>query len=223
MAIGGLLIVAGVVLHVRHRDSERGTSKIKMLGMEFELSAPSLVFLVLGVALLLSPFLIPSSSSPHGALATGDKGRKDPDPLPPPPPNDPAPRIDDFSVDASDINPGGSATLAWSSTNTSSCNLSPGIGPVATADSRSVSPGRTTTYTLRCNGKGRDASSKLEVRVSPVKTVDEKRQARRKLYCCDMFNVIRCEIVLNPPPLGGQCFCPGQGVGHACYNIAEQP
>jgi len=33
--------------------------------------------------------------------------------------------------------------------------------------------------------------------------------------CCDTFNVVRC-LQVNFTPVGGPCFCVGQGNGHTC-------
>ena len=36
-----------------------------------------------------------------------------------------------------------------------------------------------------------------------------------KLYCCDVYGIARCPMVL-PGPVGTSCFCPGQGWGIIC-------
>ena len=52
------------------------------------------------------------------------------------------------------ITAGNSATLTWSTTNTTSVSIDNGIGTVAASGSTTVSPTTTTTYTLTANGSG---------------------------------------------------------------------
>lgn len=59
MAIGTALAVTGVVLFIQ-RGTE-GRNVVKMLGFEFQLAGSALVILVLGVMVLLMPFLYPDS------------------------------------------------------------------------------------------------------------------------------------------------------------------
>ncbi|OGD70403.1 hypothetical protein A3I18_02770 [Candidatus Campbellbacteria bacterium RIFCSPLOWO2_02_FULL_35_11] len=58
------------------------------------------------------------------------------------------------SISPASINPGGSATLSWLSTNTSSASINQGIGNVPTSGSRTVSPSQTTVYTITFTGPG---------------------------------------------------------------------
>ena len=59
-----------------------------------------------------------------------------------------SPKISRFTVTPETIDPGGRATLRWSTSNANSVSISPGIGKVSASGSRSVSPSSTTTYTL---------------------------------------------------------------------------
>ena len=71
--VGIALILAGTLLYAFGKD-RRGNNRIKALGIETELSTPSLMFLVLGVLVFLSPSLLPGTTEPAS-----------PDPKPPAP------------------------------------------------------------------------------------------------------------------------------------------
>jgi acyl carrier protein len=59
MAIGTALTLAGVVLFAK--KGTEGRNVVKMLGFEFQLAGSALVVLVLGVMLLIIPFVYPDS------------------------------------------------------------------------------------------------------------------------------------------------------------------
>ena len=106
-------------------------------------------------------------------LATGCK--KPPPPPPPPPPKEeppppPPPRPSvSLSAEPSSIERGKSATLKWSSQNTTSASLNQGIGAVPTSGSREVFPTQSTTYEIAVTGAGGEAtaSARVTVRVPP--------------------------------------------------------
>jgi peptidoglycan-associated lipoprotein len=97
--------------------------------------------------------------------------KKDPPPPPPPPPPAPAPApapakpTVSISAEPSSIERGKSATLRWSSSNSTSASLNQGIGTVPASGSREIFPTRTTTYTIEVSGAGGSASSSVEVAV----------------------------------------------------------
>jgi hypothetical protein len=64
------------------------------------------------------------------------------------------------------ITSGGSATLAWSSTDATSVTIDQGIGPVPLTGSVTVSPGQTTTYTITATGPGGTATAQITVTVT---------------------------------------------------------
>jgi len=59
-----------------------------------------------------------------------------------------------MSTNPANITAGGSSTLSWSSTNTTSASINQGIGAVAVNGTRSVSPTSSTTYTGTFTGPG---------------------------------------------------------------------
>lgn len=73
MAFGAVLALVGVLLFSRRTGAE--SNKLKFMGMEFELSAPSLVIFILGCGLIIFPF-----------MQVGNNGEvvKTSDPAPPP-------------------------------------------------------------------------------------------------------------------------------------------
>lgn len=80
-------------------------------------------------------------------------------------PTGPSAHIDSFTVSPGAIQPGDSVTLAWSAVNADRVTLDPGVGIVATRDSRMVTPRVTTTYTLRAFGFGGKLADALSVTV----------------------------------------------------------
>ncbi|MDE1944700.1 MAG: hypothetical protein KGI03_00275, partial [Patescibacteria group bacterium] len=80
---------------------------------------------------------------------TGDLSQLNKSPLsvtcPAPPPNAPTCTL---SASPSSINPGGSSTLTWTTTNAASVAIDNGVGAVAANSSKQVSPTSNTTYTL---------------------------------------------------------------------------
>jgi peptidoglycan-associated lipoprotein len=66
----------------------------------------------------------------------------------------PGPRITTFSVEPSRIDRGQQATLRWSAANATEVTIDQGIGTVPANGTRTVSPPRTTTYTLTAKGPG---------------------------------------------------------------------
>ena len=83
----------------------------------------------------------------------------------PPPPNAPACTL---SANPTYINQGGSSTITWTSSNTTSGSINNGIGNVAVSGSTSVSPSVTTTYTGTFIGtNGQTVNCQTTVVVNP--------------------------------------------------------
>ena len=90
-----------------------------------------------------------------------------PPPAPPPPPPTPAPTpIASIRATPSVIDPGQSATLAWTTTNATTASID-GIGTVAPSGSQSVSPTVSTTFTLIAKGPGGSAEATARIAVNP--------------------------------------------------------
>ena len=100
-------------------------------------------------------------------LVGGCKKKEVPSAPPPqaaaPPPTAATPQAS-LTVSPDRIQPGGSATLAWSTKDAASVNID-GIGGVAPSGSQSVSPSSSTTYHLTAQGSGgtAEASARLTV------------------------------------------------------------
>jgi hypothetical protein len=77
--------------------------------------------------------------------------------------------IASFTASPAMITAGGSSTLAWSSTNATSCTASGGwSGAEATSGTQKVMPTATTSYSLTCAGTGGSASATAMVTVNPA-------------------------------------------------------
>jgi peptidoglycan-associated lipoprotein len=86
-----------------------------------------------------------------------------PPPPPPPSPTSPAPTAT-ITVTPGTINPGGSAVLAWRTTDATDVSIE-GLGPVNPYGTQNVTPTQSTTYHLVARGSGgsADASASLTV------------------------------------------------------------
>lgn len=73
--------------------------------------------------------------------------------------------IERFSASRTRVTAGDTITLMWSTRAASSCTLSPGFGTVPRSGELQVTPATTTTYTLGCEGGGREVSDELTVEV----------------------------------------------------------
>jgi OmpA-OmpF porin, OOP family len=71
-----------------------------------------------------------------------------------------------LAVAPASIMKGESAKLSWSSQNANKCNIQPGIGPVETKGSRTITPAEDTAFTLTCAGEGGNASSDAKITVA---------------------------------------------------------
>ena len=81
-----------------------------------------------------------------------------------------APTVD-LSATPTAINPGGSATLSWTSTNATSASIDQTIGTVSVNGSSTVTPTATTTYTITVSGPGGTATDSVTITVSDLPAV----------------------------------------------------
>ena len=94
---------------------------------------------------------------------------QNPNPSTPPPsgfPLGPAAKILSFTAEPTSIQPGQSVTLKWVVVNADRITVDPGIGIVATRDSRTVKPTTSTIYTLAAVGRGGADKQTLTVTVA---------------------------------------------------------
>ena len=82
---------------------------------------------------------------------------------PPPPPEQPTVTL---NASPTSVNPGGSVTLSWSSTNATDLDIEPGVGKVAPQGSTPVNPTSSTTYTITATGAGGSATATAHVDVN---------------------------------------------------------
>jgi hypothetical protein len=83
------------------------------------------------------------------------------------PPPAPAPTIDSFSADSTNLSSGQSTTIRWSVSNANSVSLDNGIGNVPSSGSRQVTPTFPVhTYRLTATGAGGTSNRSLSINVS---------------------------------------------------------
>ncbi|MBM3129356.1 MAG: hypothetical protein FJ009_12120 [Chloroflexi bacterium] len=107
----------------------------------------------------------PVPTTPPTSIPTATK------PQPPPPPACPGPPVitSVFTANPATITAGQSTTLSWGKVdNATSVTIDPGIGGVATPDSRVVKPDKTTTYTLTATGCGGTITKQVTVTANPA-------------------------------------------------------
>jgi len=94
--------------------------------------------------------------------------KKKPVAPPPPPPAPPSPTAPTATLRAapSAIEEGQSSTLSWNSSNATELLIEPGVGPIGPQGSTSVTPERSTTYTLTAKGPGGSAEASARVTVN---------------------------------------------------------
>lgn len=88
-----------------------------------------------------------------------------PQPVIPPPAPAPVAPTDQLTINPASVAKGGTATLTWNSTNATSCVIEPGVGPVPTSGSMTVTPEASASYTLVCDGAGGSAKSLAKIDV----------------------------------------------------------
>lgn len=74
--------------------------------------------------------------------------------------------ISNFDADPGIVEPGGSSVLNWGVSGADNITIEPGIGPVSSNGSISISPSETTTYKLIANSKGKEKVALCTVTVS---------------------------------------------------------
>lgn len=90
----------------------------------------------------------------------------------------PAAPLAGLSASPASVMKGEASTLSWVSQNAKSCDIQPGIGPVAVKGTMPVTPGDTTKYTINCTGDGGTAKSFASVEVLKPAPVVSKAGAR---------------------------------------------
>ena len=90
----------------------------------------------------------------------------------------PAAPLAGLSASPASVMKGETSTLSWVSQNAKSCDIQPGIGPVAVKGTMPVTPGDTTKYTINCTGDGGTAKSFASVEVLKPAPVVSKAGAR---------------------------------------------
>jgi OOP family OmpA-OmpF porin len=86
-------------------------------------------------------------------------GKTAPAPVPPPAPTS------SLSVNPGSVTKGETATLSWTSQDTTNCDITPGVGSVRPQGSMTITPASDTTYSLSCSGPGGTTSSTANVSV----------------------------------------------------------
>jgi hypothetical protein len=87
---------------------------------------------------------------------------------PPPPPSPPKPAATGtFSASRNTIEEGESTTLNWATQNATSVSIEPNIGDVPMSGSKTVTPNKSTKYTLVAKGAGGDYTANVEISVVP--------------------------------------------------------
>jgi peptidoglycan-associated lipoprotein len=86
-----------------------------------------------------------------------------------PPPAATKPTVS-LSADRTEINPGESAKLSWTSTDAPNVSIAPEVGAVTPQGSTTVTPASSTTYTITASGSGGNAEATVRISVNTPQT-----------------------------------------------------
>jgi peptidoglycan-associated lipoprotein len=78
-----------------------------------------------------------------------------------------------LSADKTTINPGESAKLTWTSTDASNVSIAPEVGAVTAQGTTTVTPAKSTTYTITASGPGGNADATVSIAVNTPAPVTE--------------------------------------------------
>jgi peptidoglycan-associated lipoprotein len=73
-----------------------------------------------------------------------------------------------LSADKTTINPGESAKLTWTSTDANNVSIAPEVGAVTAQGTTTVTPAKSTTYTITASGPGGNADATVSIAVTPA-------------------------------------------------------
>lgn len=80
-----------------------------------------------------------------------------------------------LSADKTTINPGESAKLTWTSTDANNVSIAPEVGAVTAQGTTTVTPARSTTYTITASGPGGNADATVSIAVNTPAPVTEAK------------------------------------------------
>lgn len=102
------------------------------------------------------------------------------------------------------IEPGGTSTLTWTSTDMDSCIIEPDIGPVGLNGSIEVRPSETTTYTITAAGSGVSCTDAVTVTVGPSLTFGATPSSVRPNGTCTLaWAAPGADYCVINPDIGG--------------------
>jgi peptidoglycan-associated lipoprotein len=80
-----------------------------------------------------------------------------------------------LSADKTTINPGESAKLTWTSTDANNVSIAPEVGAVTAQGTTTVTPPKSTTYTITASGPGGNADATVSIAVNTPAPVTEAK------------------------------------------------
>ena len=80
-----------------------------------------------------------------------------------------------LSADKTTINPGESAKLTWTSTDANNVSIAPEVGAVTAQGTTTVTPAKSTTYTVTASGPGGNADATASIAVNTPAPVTEAK------------------------------------------------
>ena len=80
-----------------------------------------------------------------------------------------------LSADKTTINPGESAKLTWTSTDANNVSIAPEVGAVTAQGTTTVTPAKSTTYTVTASGPGGNADATVSIAVNTPAPVTEAK------------------------------------------------
>jgi peptidoglycan-associated lipoprotein len=142
-----------------------------------------------------------------GMLLLAACNKKEAKTTPPPPPPPAAPTAT-LAASPNVIQQGQSTNLTWQTTNASDISIE-GLGTVSANGSRTLSPGRSETYTLVAKGPGgtRDATTRVTVNPAPAAKAVAPQPSEEDLFAQNVkdvfFNYDKYDIRVDEVPVTG--------------------
>jgi peptidoglycan-associated lipoprotein len=87
-----------------------------------------------------------------------------------------------LSADKTTINPGESAKLTWTSTDANNVSIAPEIGAVTAQGTTTVTPAKSTAYTITASGPGGNADATVSIAVTPAPVTEAKTSSIDELF-----------------------------------------
>ncbi len=103
-----------------------------------------------------------------------------------------------LSADKTTINPGESAKLTWTSTDANNVSIAPEVGAVTAQGTTTVTPAKSTTYTVTASGPGGNADATVSIAVNTPHRSAKRPRPPPSTNCSSRKSPTRTSITIPP-------------------------